>query len=127
MSDMANIWGDTEDTQNAAKQSFEESIEKILKENGVISLNELMSLISHDNVLLTDYQRVLQGVDNLIKEGKIIIDHEKNIRLTTLSILGTDGLEELPVWDMLHKEKDVEVKKEIIRRYNQINQFNLKR
>ena len=124
---MANIWGDTEDTQNAAKQSFEESIEKILKENGVISLNELMSLISHDNVLLTDYQRVLQGVDNLIKEGKIIIDHEKNIRLTTLSILGTDGLEELPVWDMLHKEKDVEVKKEIIRRYNQINQFNLKR
>ncbi len=121
MTDMAIIWGDTEETQNAAKSSFEESIERILKVKGVISLNELMKLISHDNNLLTDYQRILKGVDNLIEEGKIIIDQEKNIRMTTLSVLGTDGINELPVWDMLHKEEDVELKKEIIKRYNAIN------
>ncbi len=118
---MALIWGDTEDTQNASKQSFEESIERILKEKGIISLDELMGLISHDNNLLTDYQRILKGIDKLIEDGKIIIDHEKNIRMTTLSVLGTDGLNELPIWDLIHKEEDVELKKEIIRRYNQIN------
>ena len=121
---MAFIWGDTEDTQKASKQSFEESIENILKEKGVINLDELMSLISHDNVLLTDYQRILQGVDNLIKEGKILIDHEKNMRMTTLSVLGTDGIDELPVWDLLHKEEDIEIKKKIIRKYNQQSHFS---
>ncbi|MHA1200044.1 MAG: hypothetical protein ACTSQF_12005 [Candidatus Heimdallarchaeaceae archaeon] len=121
MTDMAILWGDTEETQNAAKRSFEESIEEILKEKGVINLNDLMKLISHDNNLLTDFQRILKGIDTLIEEGKVIIDQEKNIRMTTLSVLGTDGLDELPVWDMLHKEEDIEIKKEIIRRYNQIN------
>ena len=118
---MALIWGDTKETQNASKNSFEDSIEAILKTQDVINLNDLMKLISHDNNLLTDYQRILRGIDSLIREGKIIIDQEKNIRMTTLSVLGTDGIDELPVWDMLHKEKDIEIKREIIRRYNQVN------
>ena len=41
--------------------------------------------------------------------------------MTTLSVLGSNGIEETPVWDMIHKEEDIELKKEIIRRYNQIN------
>ncbi|MCE7742918.1 MAG: hypothetical protein GOP50_10725 [Candidatus Heimdallarchaeota archaeon] len=118
---MAIIWGDTEETQNAAKRSFEDSVEQILKEKGVINLNDLMKLISHDNNLLTDFQRILKGIDTLIEECKVIIDQEKNIRMTTLSVLGTDGLDELPIWDIIHKEKDIEIKKEIIRRYNAIN------
>ena len=118
---MALIWGNTEDTQKASKQSFEDSIERILKNKGIINLNELMKLFSHDNNLLIDFQRILKGIDTLIEEGKVIIDHNKNIQMSTLSVLGTDGLNELPVWDMLHKEEDVKLKKEIIRRYNRIN------
>ncbi len=118
---MALIWGDTKETQEAAKNSFEENIERILKQKEKINLDDLMKLISHDANLLTDYQRLLKGIDQLLEEGKIIIDQDKNIRMTTLSVLSTNGIEETPVWDMIHKEKDIELKKEIIRRYNQIN------
>ena len=118
---MALIWGDTKETQEAAKNSFEENIERILKQKEKINLDDLMKLISHDTNLLTDYQRLLKGIDKLLEEGKIIIDQDKNIRMTTLSVLGSNGIEETPVWDMIHKEEDIELKKEIIRRYNQIN------
>jgi hypothetical protein len=118
---MALIWGSTKEIQEAAKNSFEENIERILKLNGQIKLDDLIRLISHDNNLLTDYQRLLKGIDQLLKEGKIIVDQEKNIRMTTLSVLGSNGIEEVPIWDLIHKEEDIELKKEIIRRYNEIN------
>ena len=118
---MALIWGSTKEIQKAAKNSFEENIERILKQKGQIKLDDLIKLISHDNNLLTDYQRLLKGIDQLLEEGKIIIDEKKNIRMTILSVLGSKGVDEVPVWDLIHKEEDIELKKEIIRRYNQIN------
>ena len=120
---MASIWGDTKDTQEAVMNSFEENIERILKRKEKINLEELMKLISHNGNLLTDYQRLLNIIDKLLIEGKISIDEEKNIRMTTLSVLGSNGVDEIPVWDLIHKEKDIELKKEIIRRYNQINPY----
>ena len=121
MIDMAIIWGDTEETREAAKNSFEENIERLLKEKGIIGLNELMKLIGHENTLITDYQKLFLGIQKLIEEGKIIIDQEKNLRMTSLSVLGLDGVDEILVWDLLHKEEEIELKKEIIRRYNEIN------
>ena len=46
---MALIWGDTKETQEAAKNSFEANIERILKQKERINLDDLMKLIRKDN------------------------------------------------------------------------------
>jgi hypothetical protein len=119
---MAIIWGSNKDLQDASKESFEDKIMLLLKKLGSIHLNDLLSMIKHDNILLIDYQRILLGLENLVEEGKIFIDEKNNIHPIIMTVFEESGeLKEKSVWDIDKREKDIEEKKEIIRRYSEIN------
>ncbi|MEE9410246.1 MAG: hypothetical protein V3V41_04900, partial [Candidatus Heimdallarchaeota archaeon] len=91
---MAILWGETEEARRASRRSFEESIEDLLLKNGSLHINELMKRIGHGNVLLTEYQRVLFGIEELINDGKIVIDDDNNLHLTSLTVFDSEGFEE---------------------------------
>ena len=72
--------------------------------------------------LLTNYQGILEGLKHLAEDGKIIINN-KQLSLATITVLEDGEFVERAVWDIIHKEKEIEKKKEIIRRYNQASDF----
>ena len=120
---MLRIWGDTEDAEEAARNSFEKNLEKILREFGSINLDELLKIMWGGYNLLSNYQSILENLKHLVEEGKII-RNGKIISLAKITILDEFGLKEKPIWELIKKEEEIEEKKEIIRRYNQINVLN---
>ena len=120
---MAIVWGDTKEVQRAAKESFRINLEKILKERGKIKVDDLFDLIKHDNNLLTDYQRILLGIEDLKVTGKIFVDDENFIHLAKVTVFEEGELKEKNVCDIEHKEEDIKEKKEIIRKYSEINPY----
>jgi len=117
---MVNIWGNTEDAEEAAKNSFEKHLEEILSELSSIHIDDLLKRMWGGYNLLTNYQSILEGVKHLAKDGKIVF-HNKIITPVTVTTFDSKGLEEKTVWNLIQKEKEVEEKKEIMRRYTQIN------
>ncbi|MFW9853318.1 MAG: hypothetical protein ACFFDS_10255 [Candidatus Thorarchaeota archaeon] len=120
---MAIIWGDTKEVQRAAKESFRTNLVKILKEKGRIRIVDLFNLIKHDNNLITDYQRIVLGIEELKVAGKIFIDNENFIQLAKVTVFDEGELKEENVCDIEHKEEDIKEKKEIIRKYSEINPY----
>lgn len=118
---MAIIWGNTKESREASKQSFEDKILQLLKESGTININYLFKLIRHSSNLLHEYQRIAVGLENLIEEGKITIDKDNNIFLTKITVLDEDELKDQPVWEIEKKEKKIKENKELIRKYSEIN------
>ena len=123
MKDMAILWGETPESRAAARRSFETTIENLLIQNGSIHIKDLLKRIGRETTLITDYQRVLFGINELVNEGKIVIDEDNKIHLAMLTIFDEAGFKEIPIWEILHKEEDVIEKKEIIRKYSEINPF----
>ncbi len=117
---MARIWGETDDAEEAAKYSFEKHLEKILNEQSSIHIDDLLKKMWGGYNLLTNYQSILEGINHLAKDGKIVF-YDKIISSVTVMTLDKNGLEEKTVWDLIHSEKEIEEKKEIMRRYTQIN------
>ncbi len=117
---MVNIWGNTEDAEEAAKNSFEKHLEEILSKQSSIHIDDLLKRMWGGYNLLTNYQSILEGVNHLAKDGKIVF-HNKIISPATVTTLESEGLEEKTVWSLIQKEKEVEEKKEVMRRYAQIN------
>jgi len=72
--------------------------------------------------LLTNYQGILEGLKHLVEEGNIIIN-DKQLSLATITVFKDWEFVERAVWDIIHKEREVERKKEILRRYSQANDF----
>jgi len=117
---MSLIWGETEDAREAKKNSFERRLEEILKEKGSIHLDELMKHMWGGHYLLTNYQGILELVNHLTKEGKVILNG-KIISPAYITVFENGDFKEKSVWDLIHKEEDIEEKKEVMRRYKQIN------
>ena len=117
---MSFLWGDTEEARDAKKNSFERRLALILNEHGRIHINELMKIMWGGHYLLTNYQGILEMVKHLAKEGKIILE-DKYISLALMTVFEDGDFMEKSVWDIIQKEEDVEEKKEIMRRYKQIN------
>ena len=120
---MAILWGETPEARLAARRSFEKTIETLLIQHGSLHIKDLLKRIGHETTLITDYQRVLFGINELVNEGKIIVDENNRIHLTMLTIFDEIGFKEIPIWEILHKEEDILEKKEIIRKYSEINPF----
>ncbi len=120
---MAILWGETPEARIAARRSFENTVENLLIKNGSLHIKDLLKRIGHETTLITDYQRVLFGINELVNEGKIIVDEDNRIHLAMLTIFDEIGFKEIPIWEILHKEEDVIEKKEIIRKYSEINPF----
>jgi hypothetical protein len=120
---MAIIWGDTKEIQRVSKESFRANLEKILKEKGRIKIDDLFNIIKHDNNLITDYQRIVIGIEELKETGKIFIDKENFIQLAKVTVFEEGELIEKNVCDIEHKEEDIREKKEIIRKYSEINPY----
>jgi len=120
---MAIVWGDTDEVQSAIKASFEKNLEKILKEKGRIKVEDLFKLIKHDNNLLTDYQRILLGLEDLKAKGKIFVDNENFIQLARVTVFEDGELKQKNVCDIQQKEEDIKEKKEIIRKFSEINPY----
>ena len=118
---MALIWGNTEESRKAAKLSFEENVIQLLEDKGTININYLFNLIKHSSNLLHEYQRIAVGLENLIEEGKISVDEDNNLTLTKITVLDQDELKDLSAWEIEKREKEIEEKKEIIRRYSEVN------
>ena len=117
---MSFLWGDTEEAIGAKKDSFERRLAQILHDQGKIHLNELMKIMWGGHYLLTNYQGILEMVKHLAKEGKIILE-DKYVSLALMTVFEDGVSREKSVWDIIQKEEDVEEKKEIMRRYKQIN------
>ncbi|NPD90093.1 MAG: hypothetical protein HGN29_15385 [Asgard group archaeon] len=117
---MTFLWGDTEDARDAKKNSFERRLAVILSEQGKIHINELMKIMWGGHYLLTNFQGILEMVKHLVKEGKIIFN-DNYISLALMTVFEDGGFREKSVWDIIQKEEDVEEKKEIMRRYKEIN------
>ena len=115
------IWGNTEDSREAAKLSFEMKIIELLEDKGSVNINYLFDLIKHSSNLLHEYQRIAVGLEKLIEEGKITVDENNNLFLTKITVLEQDDLKDQPVWEIEKREKEIQEKKEIIRRYSEIN------
>ncbi len=118
---MALIWGNTEESRKASKQSFEDKVIQLLEEHKSININYLFNLIKHSSNQLHEYQRIAVGLENLIEEGKITVDEDNNLSLTKITVLDQDKLKDQSVWQIEKREKDIQEKKEIIRRYSEIN------
>jgi hypothetical protein len=118
---MAIIWGNTEESRKASKQSFEDTVIQLLEEKGTVNINYLFKLIRHSSNLLHEYQRIAVGLEMLTEQGKITVDDDNNISLTKITILDQDKLKDQSAWEIERKEKEIEEKKEIIRRYSDIN------
>lgn len=118
---MALIWGNTEESRKASKQSFEDKIIQLLKDKRTVNINYLFNLIKHSSNLLHEYQRIAVGLENLVEEGKITVDEDNNLSLTQITFLDHDELKDQSVWEIEKREKEVQKKKEIIRRYSETN------
>ncbi|MHA1691413.1 MAG: hypothetical protein ACTSU7_07225 [Candidatus Heimdallarchaeaceae archaeon] len=117
---MSSFWDYPEEVREASKDSFENRVELILKEKSSIHLDDLLKLMWGGYNLLTNFQGILEGLTHLVNDGKIIMK-EKIISLATITVFEDGEFKEKTVWDLLHREEEIEEKKEIIRRYNQIN------
>ena len=117
---MSSFWDYPEEAKEATKDSFENRIEIILKENESIHLNSLLKLMWGGYNLLTNFQGILEGLKHLENDGKIIIENNF-ISLAKITVFEDGEFKRKAVWDLLKREKEIEEKKEIIRRYNQIN------
>lgn len=117
---MSSFWDYPEEAREASKDSFENRVELILKEHESIHLDDLLKLMWGGYNLLTNFQGILEGLNHLVNDGKIIMK-EKIISLATITVFEDGEFKEKTVWDLLHREEEIEEKKEIIRRYNQIN------
>jgi hypothetical protein len=113
-------WGDTEESSDAKKNSFERRLELILSEQPRIHVNDLLKIMWGGHHLLTNYQGILEMLKHLADEGKIILENHY-ISLAFVTVFENEGFIEKSVWDIIKKEEDVEEKKEIMRRYKQIN------
>ena len=120
---MVRLWGDTPETAGLAKKNLEKQLEKILIENGKITLNEIFERYWNNHHLLKHYLQIFLMVEQLTDEGKIIIDEDKNISLAKVTYLDYDEIKEVTIWDLEHKKEDIKKKKEIIKRYQTINFF----
>ncbi|MCG3216508.1 MAG: hypothetical protein KAS63_07285 [Candidatus Heimdallarchaeota archaeon] len=118
---MTKLWGDTTELSDFTKKNLEAHLERILKDKGRISFRELIKEIWQPYHLLTHFIRIKVLISQLEGEGKIIVDKEENISIARLSYLDTNGFQEVSIWDLEHRKKEVEKKKEIIRRYQNIN------
>ena len=114
------LWGDTEDARDAKKNSFERRLATILNEHQRVHINELVKIMWGGHYLLTNYQGILEMVKHLVEEGKIILE-DNYISLALVTVFEDGDFREKSVWDIIQKEEDVEEKKEIMRRYRQIN------
>jgi len=119
---MSFLCGDTEDARDAKKNSFERRLAMILNEHGKIHINELMKIMWGGHHLLTNYQGIIEMVKHLVKEGKIILE-DNYVSLVLMTVFEDGRFREKSVWDIIQKEEDVEEKKEIMRRYKQINTY----
>ena len=118
---MVRLWGDTPETADLAKRNLEKQLEKILLENGKITLNEIFKRYWNNHHLLKHYLQIFLTVEQLAEEGKIIIDEGKNISLAKVTFLDYNEIKEVTIWDLEHKKEDIKKKKEIIERYQTIN------
>ncbi len=119
---MSSFWDYPEEAREASKDSFENRVELILKEHETIHLDDLLKKMWGGYNLLTNFQGILEGLNHLINDGKIIMK-DKIISLATITVFEDGEFKEKAVWDLLHREEEIEEKKEVIRRYNQINSF----
>ena len=114
------FWGETEESREAKKNSIESKLERILKEKGSIHLDDLTKLMWGGFNLLTDLQGILEFLNHLEKDGKIVIQ-DKIISPAKVSVLEDGKSKAKTVWELIHREDEIEEKKEIMRRYKQIN------
>lgn len=117
---MSSFWDYPEEAREASKDSFDNRVELILKEHETIHLDDLLKKMWGGYNLLTNFQGILEGLNHLVNDGKIIMK-DKIISLATITVFEDDEFKEKAVWDLLHREEEIEEKKEIIRRYNEIN------
>lgn len=117
---MSSFWDYPEEARESSKDSFENRVELILKENGSIHLDDLLKLMWGGYNLLTNFQSILEGLTHLVNDGKIIMK-DKIISFATITVFEEGEFKEKTIWDLLHREEEIEEKKEVIRRYNQIN------
>ena len=117
---MSFLWGDTEESRDAKKNSFERRVALILSDQPRIHVDELMKIMWGGHYLLTNYQGILEMVKHLAKEGKIIFE-DNYISLALMTVFEEGVFKEKSVWDIIKKEEDIEEKKEIMRRYKQID------
>ena len=89
---MVRLWGDTPETADIAKKNLEKQLEKILLENGKITLSEIFERYWNNHHLLKHYLQIFLMVEQLADEGKIIIDEDKNISLAKVTFLDYDGV-----------------------------------
>ena len=117
-----NLWGESEESLDSSWSSFENRVELILKERTTIHLDQLLKLMWGGYNLLTNYQGILEGIKHLAEEGRIIIN-DKQLSLAIITVFEDGSFVERAVWDIIHKEKEIEKKKEISHRYNQVKDF----
>ena len=118
---MPHLWGDTEEIRELTKSVLEEKIEELLTEKGEVSMNDLFKEFWHSYHQFTQFLQIRITVDKLIEEAKIIMDEDEKISIAKISFLDWGKLKEVTVWDLEHKQEDIEEKKEIIKRYETIN------
>ena len=116
-----HLWGDTEELRELTKRVLEEKIEALLKERGEVSMNDLFKEFWHSYHQFSQYLQINLILEKLVEEAKIVMDEDKNISIAKISFLDWGELKEVTVWDLEHKKADIEEKKEIIRRYTEID------
>ncbi len=120
---MTKMWGDTNELSNFTKRNLEEHLENLLKKQKTVNFKELIKEFWQPYYLLTHFMRIKVLLKELEMEGKIVMDEEENISMTRLSSFDLIGFNEVSIWDLEHKQKEIEEKKEIMRRYQTINYF----
>ncbi len=118
---MTRFWGDNEEARLLAKKTIENHLQKITENQGQVNVKDLFKLLWNDYHLFDHYLRLVLRLEELENEAKISIDSEKNLKPVKMTVLETEGLKEIKVWDFYNKKDQVDRNKQIIERYKKIN------
>ncbi len=81
-----------------------------------------MIFVTFKTSIVYIYLGILNGLENLAKEGKISIQ-DKIVSIACVTVLGEGESREITVWELLKREKEIEEKKEIMRMYKHITKL----
>ncbi len=118
---MASFWGFSRESKDIAKQTIEKHLQHITTKKGQITVEELIKLLWNDYHLFEHYLKLNLRLEELEDEAKIIIDSEKNLRPTKMTVIESGEIREIDVWDFYQKKEQAETNKKIIERYKNIN------
>ncbi|MCE7742998.1 MAG: hypothetical protein GOP50_11145 [Candidatus Heimdallarchaeota archaeon] len=118
---MTRFWGDNEEARTSAKRTIETHLQTITEKQDHINIQDLFKLLWNDYHLFEHYLRLVLRLEELESEAKITIDSMKNLKPVKMTVLESNGLKEIKVWDFYNKKEKVDINKRIIERYKKIN------